>query len=496
MVVILCSVIFSGCSSSTPEKNELSENAYAHFIEVAKIPRGSDNEQEIINYLWAFAENIGLDVIQDETFNLLIRKPGSKGRENEPSIILQAHMDMVCEKNKGVEHDFLADPIIPIIDGDWVTADGTTLGADDGSGLSIIMAVLESEDISHPPIEAIITTHEETDMSGAVNFDKTLLKGKRLINIDAEDEKSFLVSSAGSADVDIIIPVEFESAPSGNIARVLTIQGLQGGHSGIDIDKGRANANVLMADIIDGLLDSCDVYVSSIDGGTKINAIPRECRAGLSFAEDSLDLVTSTVHRIENELTELYPNEGNLKITLEDADSPKDIMKADSLKKVIEGIMSVPNGIQSMSPDVEGLVQTSNNLGVVITEANTVTLLNFLRSSSLEEREAVVQEFESLADTIGARCDVGNLIPPWSYAADSPLRDTLVSVYKDVFGREPIISAIHAGLECAVFSSEMPDCDLISIGPDIISAHSPDERMSISSYERMCDFLVEILKEL
>ncbi|MCL1941637.1 MAG: M20/M25/M40 family metallo-hydrolase, partial [Synergistaceae bacterium] len=281
------------------------ERAYEYFLELLSVPRGSGNEKAASDHLMAFAKSNSLDAVQDSALNVLIRKPGSPGRENETPVILQAHMDIVCEKNEDVAHDFLKDPIIPVIDGEWIGASGTTLGADNGAGISIIMAVLAAVDLSHPPIEAVITTEEETGMGGAGNFDASLLAGKRFINLDSEGEGVLTVSCAGSAKVVMTIPAELEPAPEGSLTYKMKVKGLTGGHSGVDIDKGRANANILMARLLDAL-DDGTVYVTDIGGGSRANAIPRECTARISFDGAGLDKVKSIVARAETEFKAEY----------------------------------------------------------------------------------------------------------------------------------------------------------------------------------------------
>ena len=480
---------------NTPELDPFAEAAYNHLLELLKIPRGSHNEQEVSDYLVSFAEQNGLEAIQDETLNVLIRKPGSIGRENESPVILQAHMDMVCEKNGDVEHDFLKDPIIPIIDGDWLTADGTTLGADNGVGVAMIMAILENKDLSHPPIEAVITTREETDMGGAEAFDTSLLKGKRFINVDSEEEWAFTVSSASTNDVNYTIFVETEAVPEGYVAYTLMINGLQGGHSGVDIDKKRANANILMGQLLQQL-STVHCQLSTIEGGSKKNAIPRENTAVILFPEDKLDAVTTAIQKAESEFKAEYPDDSGMKITFVKTETPIYMMTAKTEKTVIDAITLVPNGVYAMSKHIEGLVQTSNNLGIIATEGNVVTLMNMMRSSDLDEQDELLKKMEELAESIGAEYTLDGQSPLWEYKEDSPMRDKMVDIYKEVFRKEVEVMAIHAGLECGMFAIKMPDCEFISIGPDMFDVHSPDERLNIPSFNRMCGFLVKLLEQI
>ena len=503
MMVLLTSASQAACGSSNnandaqadviPFENKITQEAYTYFTELLKIPRCSGNEQAVSDYLVSFGQEHGLEVIQDSALNVMIRKPGSEGREDEPPVILQAHMDMVCQKTSDVEHDFLKDPIIPIIDGDWVKADRTTLGADDGGGLSIIMAILASDELSHPQVEAIFTTDEEVGMVGAKAFDLSVLKGSRFINLDSETEGVFTVSSASSVYIQIPISIETETSPEGLAAYKLMVKGLAGGHSGVDIDKGHANANILTANLLN-LLEN--IRIASINGGSARNAIPRECEAIILFDESNFTQIEEIVKQAEADYKTVYLSDVDLTVTLEKTDAISMVMSSDSQERVIRGILEMPNGVYSMSPSIDGLVQTSNNLGIVETDEETVKLTNYLRSSSFDDENALIEKIKEHADSIGARAEIAKQYPVWEYREASPLREKLIMVFTDMYGYEPVIEAIHAGLECALFVEKMPDVDIIAIGMDIVGAHSPDERMSISSYDRTYDFLVRLLEEL
>ena len=493
-VLISAYAAVTGACAATPKfEHPLAGEAFAYFLEALKIPRGSGNERAISDYLAAFAKERQLDVVQDEALNVLIRKPGSSGRENEPPLILQAHMDIVCESNEGTEHDFLKDPIIPVIEGDWIRAEGTTLGADDASGLSIIMAVLASNKLSHPPIEAVITTEEETTMGGAVAFDVSLLEGKRFINLDYEDEGIFCVSCASTTAVVMSIPIVYEPAPKGYVTYALMVKGLEGGHSGVDIDKGRANANILMARILNELKGK--IRLTSIDGGAQNNSITRENKAVISFAGDSLAEIESFVAQTEKNLKAEYPFDEDLTITLSKTEA-KDVMTVDSAQKVIAGILFTPFGVLSMSPHIEGLVQTSNNLGIIETEGDMVKLSSLLRSSSITEQDFVIEKFELLTSVLDVKVKIDKESPPWAFKENSPLRDKMLEVFKEFYGREPQVAAVHAGLECAIFAQKIPDGEFVAYGPDIRYAHSPDEKMSLSSFDRTCGYIARLLEGL
>ena len=478
---------------TTGEQSKTAEAAFAYFVEISKIPRGSGNEQAISDYLKAFGEERNFTTIQDDWLNILIKKPGSAGRENEPPIILQAHMDMVCDKNNDVEHDFLSAPIIPVINGDWVTAEKkTTLGADNGVGLAMILAILDADGLSHPPVEALITVEEETTAIGAVEFDISLLSGNRMVNVDSTEEGHFVVSSASGTTVEIIVPVEEADIPDGFSFFELAIRGLNGGHSGDDINKGFANANVLMGRLLNELGET-GIYLSEINGGSALNAIPRECSAVISL--NDLSAANSIIEQAQATFMAEYPVEEALSITLAEAVATG-VIGGDSMQRVVGAITQMSNGVQSMSADIEGLVQTSSNLGMVASESGKVRLAAFARSSSPEDEARLLDSLRALADSINAVAEINKSVPAWPYKADSPLRDKMVEVYTAMYGEEPIIEAIHAGLETAEFALKMPDCDMISIGPDIQNYHSPDERFSLSSFNRTCDYLVRVLEAI
>ena len=473
-------------------ENAISRYAYNYFCEILQIPHGSGNEKALSDYLMAFAEKYRLDAVRDESLNVLIRKPGSRGRENEPPVILQAHMDMVCEKNLGVQHDFQKDPITLIINDDWVKAVGTTLGADNAGGLSLIMAVL-AMNLSHPPIEAMITTEEETTMGGACRFDVSRLSGKRFINLDSEEEGVFTVSSASASDIHVSIPVEYEDAPAGLSTYRLMVRGLRGGHSGIDINKGRANANVLAARLLSRLEK---MRVAGINGGSQKNAIPRECTAIISFDGRGFAQIKTVVEQMEKELKAEYPFDEGLTITLQQTETSRSVMSFDSQQMVISGMLLIPDGVQSMSPHIEGLVQTSNNIGIVKTDGKTVALTSFFRSVDIAGRDSGINKLKWLMETFGANFEVKDQSPPWEYREKSPLRDTMTAAFMEFYGKNPQIAAIHAGLECAIFAQKISEGDFISIGMDISGAHSPDERMKISSFDRTGGYLARVLERL
>lgn len=374
----------------------ITHTAYKYFLEVSAIPRGSHNEQAISDYLVTFAQERGLEVVQDEALNVLIKKSGSSGRENEEAVILQAHMDMVCEKNTGVNHDFTKDSINPIIDGDWIYAKGTTLGADNACGVSILLAILDSLELSHPPIEALITTNEEDGMTGAMAFDVSLLSGKKFINFDSEWEYVFVVSCVGSISTRVQLLAEYTNATSSLSAYILSIKGLVGGHSGIDIDKGHANANILMGRLLEVIRDE-GVEISEIFGGFAKNAIPRECTATILFCESDYDNIASLVDKMKADFIAEFSSDADMSVTLEKTEEQTNIMTADTVNALITCILKTPNGVISVSTDIKGQVQTSSNLGVIVTKEDAIMMQSFTRSSVNEELEATASKICELA---------------------------------------------------------------------------------------------------
>ena len=423
---------------------------------------------------------------------MLIRKPGSEGREGEPALILQNHIDMVCEKNAGTVHDFLTDPIVPVIEGDWIRAQGTTLGADNGAGMGIAMAALASAAIPHPPIEAVFTTDEEVGMIGASSFDASLLRGRRLLNLDSGVDAVITVSCAASADVDISMPIEKSPPPEGFASYELAVKGLVGGHSGVDIHKGFANANILMARLLKEL-GGPDFRLCRIDGGAQRNAIPRECTAVVACAGSVSGTAKEAAARLEAAFRAEFPNDPGLSVTLEPSGPAISVMTSGNLERITGFILGAPNGVLSMSANIDGLVQTSSNLGVVITGESDVKAQIFPRSSSSAEQAETIRKHLALADSLGIGAKASNEKPPWEYRENSPLRDKAVEVFRAVYCTEPVIQAIHAGLECGIFVEKIQDADAIAVGPVILGAHSPDEKMSLSSFNKLCEAVMRLL---
>lgn len=479
-------------------RNSKCSEVFGYFEEISAIPRGSGNEKRISDYMVEFAHKHGLEVYQDKALNVIIKKPAAKGYENAPTVILQGHLDMVCEKNKGTVHDFDKDPIrLKVVD-DMIYAHGTTLGADNGIALAYILTLLASKDIQHPALEALFTSDEESTMSGAPAVDAGRLKGRLLINLDSEEEGRFLVSSAGGLKAKLTIPVKRVKAPQGNAVFRLSIGGLKGGHSGMEIDKGRGNANKLMGRVLNSIIKTCEIHIAEISGGLKSNAIPREAEAMLLTAAENRLKLEETVRECGNIFkNELRAADPDVYVRVEAVpEKVEKVFAAETANGVISALILLPNGIQSMSMDIAGLVESSTNLGVVSTNETEVELINEIRSSVRSLKRNTLSQVEALADIIEGSVTVVSEYPEWEYNPDSKLRPLFVKIYKDKYKVEPEIIAIHAGLECGVFMSKLEGLDCISLGPNMYDVHTPDEHLSISSTERVWEFLLDVFKEM
>lgn len=472
------------------------KKVFYYFEQISKIPRGSGNEKQVSDYLVNFAKEHNLEYVQDDTLNVVIKKNASKGYENAPSIIIQGHMDMVCEKNGDKIHDFEKDPITLLIDGDYIKADNTTLGADNGIAVAYNLALLDDDNIEHPSIEAVFTSDEEVGMNGAYALDTTKLNSKILINIDSEEEGKLLTSCAGGAKATMNIPIKFEAAPKAKVAYTIKIKDLKGGHSGSDIDKQRANAIKLIARVLNNL-KGIDLNLVNISGGAKDNAIPREAEATILINEQS----KHSLEDILNKLEQIFKNEFKvsdpyISIILQKAQMPNTVFDLNSAKKVIDTLLLIPNGILAMSLDIKGLVESSNNIGVLKTLDNKVSLSCAIRSSVSTRKEEIKNQIQCLADLVEADLIVKGEYPTWEFDPNSKIRQIFLKVYKDMYNKEAQIEAIHAGLECGLFAKKMQGVDMISFGPDMENVHTPDEKLNISSVARTWDYLKAVLKEL
>lgn len=470
------------------------ENKVLYFFEeISKIPRGSGNEKAISDHLVDFANERNLWVHQDSANNVIIKKPASAGKETSPAVVIQGHMDMVCEKNHNVIHDFEKDPIKVIYEGDFIHADGTTLGADDGIAVAMAMAVLDDNSLSHPPIEVLITTDEEVGMLGAANIDPSLINGRLLLNIDSEEEGIFTAGCAGGRKTSTAIPVEYTQSLYKNYFKVI-VSGLTGGHSGIDINKYRANANIIAARLADYILKNTDSALCDIHGGAKDNAIPREAQIIVSVK--GADKLKACVEEFYTFIKREYiDTENTIKIYCEEITDSSSVMTDESAEKVISAVMLMPNGIQSMNMELN-MAESSNNVGVVTHKNGCVNIVCAIRSEVASRKDHIFNQICSLGKLCGGNTIYKGDYPSWVYNPVSKLRDTMVKAYEEMYGEKPKIETVHAGLECGLISEKIPDMDMVSFGPDLYDIHTPKERASISSINRVYQFVLNVLEKI
>lgn len=472
------------------------KRVWKHFYSLTQIPRPSKKEEKAILFLEKFGKDLGLETIRDGIGNIIIRKPATPGMENRKGIILQAHIDMVPQKNSDKVHDFEKDPIQPrIVDG-WVYATGTTLGADNGMGIAVAMAVLEAKDLVHGPVEALFTVDEETGMTGARKLEPGILKGDILVNLDSEDEGELYVGCAGGLDATATFEYRTEKTPSGLAGYKLSVTGLKGGHSGMDIILGRGNANKVIVRVLLPLIDNLGARLSSIEGGSLRNAIPREAFAHLAIPAGNEKAAKEIVAKHLAELkSELSAHEPNLDIVLESAGVPAELIDADTARKAVLAVYGAPNGVERMSDAMPGLVETSNNLAIVKSEDGKIQIKCLMRSSVDSAKDILAQSLASVFILAGAKVEFSGGYPGWKPNMDSDILATMKVVYKDLYGNEPEVKAIHAGLECGILGGIYPNWDMISCGPTIRSPHSPDERVNIDTVEKWWSYVVKVLEK-
>nr|WP_303935940.1 aminoacyl-histidine dipeptidase [Treponema denticola] len=477
-----------------PLQNTEPKEVFKWFYEISQVPRGSGNERAISDFLVKFAKDRNLEVHQDKAMNVIIKKPGTAGYEKSPTVIIQGHMDMVCEKDASSNHDFLKDPIKFVVKGEMLYADKTTLGGDDGIAVAYALTVLDSKDIPHPPLEVLITTEEETGMGGAMALTDEHLQGTRLLNIDSEEEGVFLVSCAGGANIHVFFDIKKEAA-KGKFLKI-TVGGLLGGHSGIEINKQRANSIKLLGRILYNIKQNEKINIVEISGGSKHNAIAKDAHAVIA-AEN-----TEAVLKIVEKMTADFKNEYRavdklLTVTANETQNPSGQMFTKELTlNLIDFMASIPNGVQYMSMEIHGLVQTSLNNGVLEEIDGRIKFTTSVRSSVKSALDEIVDILRIQAERCGAEFKKVSEYPAWEYSPDSPVRDAAVNVYKKLNKKEPLITAIHAGLECGLLKKTLPKVDAISFGPNLYDVHTPNEHMEIASVERVWKFLLAYLAEL
>ena len=467
---------------------------FGYFEQICAIPHGSGNTKAISDFLVAFAKDHGLDYRQDDLNNVIIFQEGTCGMEDHAPVILQGHMDMVCEKDEDCDIDLQNQGLDVTHDGEYVFAKGTTLGGDDGIAVAFALALLADRSIAHPPLEVVITVDEETGMEGATGIDLSELKGRTLINIDSEEEGVFTVSCAGGARGTITLPVT-RRAVYGPCVR-LTVEGLRGGHSGVEIHKNRANANKVMGEFLSRIQKLMPLCLTKLSGGSKDNVITRSCTCTLVAMGSHIDRINGVAEELEREIREKY-DEPDVRIYGDDVDAfGGNALPTDLTAKVNGLLCAAPNGVQAWSKDIDGLVQTSLNLGVAQLEKDQLRLTFAVRSSVNEEKRELLDQLSKLAQFNEAQYSQMGDYPAWEYRKESNLRDTMVEVYREMFTKEPEVVAIHAGLECGILSDKLPGLDCVSIGPEMHDIHTSRERLGIASTQRTWEFLREVLKRL
>lgn len=474
------------------------KNIWKNFVELTKIPRPSKKEGMIIEFMKNWAESKGLEYIVDDVGNVIIKKPATSGMENKKGVILQGHLDMVPQKNNDTEHNFEKDPIQAFVDGDWVTAKGTTLGADNGMGVAAAMAVLEADDIEHGPVEALMTIDEETGMTGAFELKPDLLKGDILINMDSEDEGELYIGCAGGIDLTATFKYKEKKVPKGHVGVKVTVTGLKGGHSGIDIPLQRGNANKIMFRLLEKAEGHHKSKLVSISGGDMRNAIPREAVAVITMPEKELDeFMNSCVKKFEEMiLNEINEPDPGLKINVEKIDLPKFIIENKTAKKLYKAINAVPHGPIRFIDGMPDVPETSTNLGIVKSESGKIVVANLIRSSVETAKHHLKESMAGLFKLAGAKVKAHGEYPGWKPNFNSPILETMKNTYNEKYGKIPEVKIIHAGLECGVLGATYPNWDMISFGPTIRFPHSPDEKVNIKTVGMFWDFLVETLKNV
>jgi dipeptidase D len=467
------------------------------FADLNAVPRPSKKEERVIEFMKDFGNSLGLETFEDDIRNVIIRKPATPGMENRKAIVMQGHLDMVHQKNADTVFDFDTQGIDMYVDGDWVRARGTTLGADNGLGVATIMAILESKDIPHPAIEALFTIDEETGMTGALNLKGGILEGQILLNLDTEEDDEIDIGCAGGIDVTATRSYNEEEVPEGSVGHIITVKGLNGGHSGMDIHKGLGNANKIMNRLLFDAFENFGLQVAEINGGSLRNAIPRESVAKVIISEMFDEAYIFDMQEIINDIKAEYKTtEPNLSIEIVKCDLPEKVMDLGVQEGIIRAIYAAHNGVYRMSADMEDLVETSNNIARVIVKDGEISIGCLTRSSVETSKFDLANALRSAFELVGCEVELSGSYPGWTPNVNSEILDTLVGIYEKQNNEKPKVVACHAGLECGILGTNYPDMDMISFGPTIHGAHSPDERASISSAQKYWKFVLEILSNI
>lgn len=469
------------------------ERVFYHFEEISKIPRESYNEKAISDYLVEFGKKLNLETYQDKYYNVILRRKASEGYEDAPGIIIQGHMDMVCEKENDSNHDFKKDPIDLVVDGNRLKANKTTLGGDNGIAIAMGMAILEDESIKCGTIELLATTSEEIDLNGALSLEPNILKGKMLINIDSEDEGVITVGSAGGVEIDILLPIEKETLTDVNLY-TLSLEKLQGGHSGVEINQKRGNSNKILVEVLHNLKALTDYSLVEVFGGSKDNAIPRSGKVILASSKDIKDIISKVADEVKAKYVSFEPE---MSFALE-ATTTKEVsvLSKKTLDSYIKTIEEIPTGVNTWMKEYPEIVESSDNLAIVKTLDENINIIVSLRSSDPEVLKELKDKIASILKENNASFEFSAGYPEWKFRAESKLREKALEVYKKLYNEDMKVEVIHAGLECGAISQNYPDIDFISVGPNLRDVHTPSEYLEIDSTERVYNYVVELINSL
>ena len=469
------------------------ERVFYHFEEISKIPRESYHEKAISDYLVEFGKKLNLETYQDKYYNVVLRRKATPGYENAPGIVIQGHMDMVCEKESDSNHDFRKDPIDLIVDGNRLRANKTTLGGDNGIAIAMGMAILEDESIKCGTIELLATTSEEIDLNGALSLEPNVLKGKMLINIDSEDEGVITVGSAGGVEIDILLPTEKETLTDVNLY-TLSLEKLQGGHSGVEINQKRGNSNKILAEVLHNLKTLTDYSLVEVFGGSKDNAIPRSGKVVLASSKDIKDIITKVADEVKAKYVSFEPE---MSFTLEATTAREvSVLSKKTLDSYIKTIEEIPTGVNTWMKEYPEIVESSDNLAIVKTLDENINIIVSLRSSDPEVLNELKDKIASILKENNASFEFSAGYPEWKFRAESKLREKALEVYKKLYNKDMKVEVIHAGLECGAISQNYPDIDFISVGPNLRDVHTPSEYLEIDSTERVYNYVVELINSL
>lgn len=473
------------------------KEVWTNFHSLTQIARPSKHEEKIQEFMVNFGNSLGLETLKDETGNVIIKKPATPGMEDRMGVVLQSHLDMVPQKNSDKVHDFTTDPITTIVDGDWVRADKTTLGADNGIGAAATMSVLASSELVHGPIEALFTCDEETGMTGANELKPGLLNGDILLNLDSEDEGELYIGCAGGVDSTGEFKPNFENVPEGHIAFNITVKGLKGGHSGLDINLGRGNANIILNALMQMASDKFGMRLATINGGSLRNAIPREAFAVVTVPVDHKDAFSQFVSEFEAIVkAEFASADEGLSVSSSTSDIPEKVIDSTTQKGLFNAVANCPNGVIAVMSDMPGVVETSSNLAIVTMKGDMIVIASLQRSSVDAAKIKLAEQICKVFTDSGATAYSSGDYPGWKPNVNSPVLKAMKNVYLNKFGKTPEVKVIHAGLECGILAGAYPDLDMISFGPTIRHPHSPDEKVNIKTVGLFWDYLVETLKEI